>query len=190
MSPAAVLVMSPVVLVLLGAWLIAVFRATRQPASGPAHRAGREPHRPRGSRPIRAVWTRHLRGMRTRRLGRPIRPRHRKAGSPPPAQPGARERTRDTRPGLTETPTDNTLRRLNGGGHQAAFAVASSPPGLVETLPPLTVYSNTAKYPAASAVSGLAYDQRAILGASHPAPAGNAGQPASALPISRVIVNC
>ena len=61
-----------------------------------------------------------------------------------PAQPGARELYMDTRPGRTETPTGNTLRRLSGGGHQAAFAVASGPPGLVETLPPLTVYSNTA----------------------------------------------
>ena len=37
MSPVAVLVMALVVLVLLGWWLIAVFRAARQPASGPAH---------------------------------------------------------------------------------------------------------------------------------------------------------
>ncbi len=37
MSLTAVLVMAVVVLVLLGAWLIAVFRAARQPASGPVH---------------------------------------------------------------------------------------------------------------------------------------------------------
>ena len=35
MSLTAVLVMAVVVLVLLGAWLIVVFRAARQPASGP-----------------------------------------------------------------------------------------------------------------------------------------------------------
>ena len=40
MSLTAVLVMAAVVLVLLGAWLIAVFRAARQPASGHAHPAG------------------------------------------------------------------------------------------------------------------------------------------------------
>ena len=37
MSLTAVLVMAAVVLVLLGAWLIAVFRAASQPASGHAH---------------------------------------------------------------------------------------------------------------------------------------------------------
>ena len=37
MSLTAVLVMAVVVLVLLGAWLIVVFRAARQPASGHAH---------------------------------------------------------------------------------------------------------------------------------------------------------
>jgi cytoskeletal protein RodZ len=37
MSLTAVLVMAAVVLVLLGAWLIAVFLAARQPASGHAH---------------------------------------------------------------------------------------------------------------------------------------------------------
>jgi hypothetical protein len=36
----AVLVMAAVVLVLLGAWLIAVFRAASQPASGHAHPGG------------------------------------------------------------------------------------------------------------------------------------------------------
>jgi cytoskeletal protein RodZ len=40
MSLTAVLVMAAVVLVLLGAWLIAVFRAARQPASGHAHPDG------------------------------------------------------------------------------------------------------------------------------------------------------
>jgi hypothetical protein len=40
MSLTAVLVMAAVVLVLLGAWLIAVFRAARQPASGHAHPGG------------------------------------------------------------------------------------------------------------------------------------------------------
>jgi len=40
MSLTAVLVMAVVVLVLLGAWLIAVFRAARQPASGHAHPGG------------------------------------------------------------------------------------------------------------------------------------------------------
>ncbi len=40
MSLTAVLVMAAVVLVLLGAWLIAVFRAARQPASGRAHPGG------------------------------------------------------------------------------------------------------------------------------------------------------
>jgi len=40
MSITAVLVMAVVVLVLLGAWLIAVFRAARQPASGHAHPGG------------------------------------------------------------------------------------------------------------------------------------------------------
>ena len=40
MSLTAVLVMAVVVLVLPGAWLIAVFRAPRQPASGPAHPGG------------------------------------------------------------------------------------------------------------------------------------------------------
>jgi hypothetical protein len=40
MSLTAVLVMAAVVLVLLGAWLIAVFLAARQPASGPAHPGG------------------------------------------------------------------------------------------------------------------------------------------------------
>lgn len=40
MSITAVLVMAAVVLVLLGAWLIAVFRAASQPASGHAHAGG------------------------------------------------------------------------------------------------------------------------------------------------------
>jgi hypothetical protein len=40
MSLTAVLVMAAVVLVLLGAWLIAVFLAARQPASGQAHPGG------------------------------------------------------------------------------------------------------------------------------------------------------
>ena len=40
MSLTAVLVMAAVVLVLLGAWLIAVFLAARQPASGHAHSGG------------------------------------------------------------------------------------------------------------------------------------------------------
>ena len=40
MSLTAVLVMAVVVLVLLGAWLIAVFRAASQPASGHAHPGG------------------------------------------------------------------------------------------------------------------------------------------------------
>jgi cytoskeletal protein RodZ len=40
MSLTAVLVMAVVVLVLLGAWLIAVFLAARQPASGHAHPGG------------------------------------------------------------------------------------------------------------------------------------------------------
>ena len=40
MSLTAVLVMAAVVLILLGAWLIAVFRAARQPASGHAHLGG------------------------------------------------------------------------------------------------------------------------------------------------------
>jgi hypothetical protein len=40
MSLTAVLVMAMVVLVLLGAWLIAVFRAARQPASGHARPGG------------------------------------------------------------------------------------------------------------------------------------------------------
>jgi len=40
MSLTAVLVMAVVVLLLLGAWLIAVFRAARQPASGHAHPGG------------------------------------------------------------------------------------------------------------------------------------------------------
>jgi cytoskeletal protein RodZ len=40
MSLTAVLVMAAVVLVLLGAWLIAVFLAARQPASGHAHPRG------------------------------------------------------------------------------------------------------------------------------------------------------
>ena len=40
MSLTAVLVMAAVVLVLLGAWLIAVFRAARQPANGHAHPGG------------------------------------------------------------------------------------------------------------------------------------------------------
>jgi len=62
-------------------------------------------------------------------------------------------------------------------------------------LPPLTVHSNTAKYPAAGAPGGLAYDQRAILGALHPAPAGNAGQPLRHYPFLGLslianIINC
>ena len=42
MSLTAVLVMVVVVLVLLGAWLIAVFRAARQPASGHTHPGGQD----------------------------------------------------------------------------------------------------------------------------------------------------
>lgn len=41
MSPAAVFLMAVVVLVLLGGWLLAVFRAARQPVSKPA-RPGNE----------------------------------------------------------------------------------------------------------------------------------------------------
>ena len=127
-GPAAVLVMALGVLALLAAWLMAILRTARQPASGPAH-PGREPHLPRGSRPNRAARTPHLRGTRTRRLGRPIRPRHRpgRLNRRLPAQPGRVSAPRDTRPGLTETPAGNTIRRLNGAGHQAAFAVASVP---------------------------------------------------------------
>jgi len=40
MSLTAVLVMAAVVLILLAAWLIAVFRAGREPASGHAHPGG------------------------------------------------------------------------------------------------------------------------------------------------------
>ena len=48
MSLTAVLVMAVVVLVLLGAWLIAVFRAARQPASGPVHPGRQGPTRAAG----------------------------------------------------------------------------------------------------------------------------------------------
>jgi hypothetical protein len=68
-GPAAVLVMALGVLALLAAWLIAIFRTARQPASGPAHPV-REPPAA-GSRPIRAARARHLRRARTRRPGRP-----------------------------------------------------------------------------------------------------------------------
>jgi hypothetical protein len=46
----------------------------------------------------------------------------------------------------------------------------------VEAMPPPTVYSNTAKYPAASTPGGLAKDQRATPGASRRAPARDAGR--------------
>jgi hypothetical protein len=58
MSLTAVLVMAVVVLVFLGAWLIAVFCAARQPASGTAHPGGQgaagQQIDPRGAGPAAA----------------------------------------------------------------------------------------------------------------------------------------
>ena len=128
MSPAAVLVMALVALVLARAWLIAVFRAARQPASGPAYPgrqgAGPAPGRQAGPRGADAASARQADtppGQADQAAAQAG-----KAGSPP-ASTGARERA-----------TGHPARpHRNAGGqyapsierrvHQAAFAVTSSP---------------------------------------------------------------
>jgi hypothetical protein len=100
MSLTAVLVMAAVVLVLLGAWLIAVFLAARQPASGHAHpgghgTAGAEGQQidPRGAGTATA---RHA-GTPPGQAGQAAA-QARKPGSPPARTARGGERTGDTGP--------------------------------------------------------------------------------------------
>jgi len=89
MPSEAVLVVALVVLVLLGAWLIAVFRTARRPVSGPAH-PGRQGAAPAAGQPDDPRRGRGICGTRTRHPG-PIRPRL-TPGRPDhrlPAQPGS-----------------------------------------------------------------------------------------------------
>ena len=181
MSLTAVLVMAVVVLVLLAAWLIAVFRAARQPASGHRHPGGKTSHLALGGRPVRAARTRQSRGLQARHLSRPIRPRQkpRRPDRCRPAQPWARERTRrhPARPNVMETPAGKYAPPIERGGHRAAFAVRQRPlrPGLVETLPALTIYSNTAEYLQPARLAAWAMASGQSLGAPRSAPARNAG---------------
>ena len=198
MSPAAVLVMALVALVLAGACLIAVFRAARQPASGPAYPgrqgAGPAPGRQAGPRGADAASARQADtppGQADQAAAQAG-----KAGSPP-ASTGARERA-----------TGHPARpHRNAGGQYAPPIERRRSPGCFRGhqrpwLPALwrrrrrSPYTRTRRktlQPARSAAGPMTSGRS--LGALHPAPARNAGQPASELPFLALslianIINC